>query len=534
MHKILSFTVMFVLGYQKYATDQVVYSTSSISETQINAGGNVSAGNTTIQNNFYIKEAKMNVSTDSSHPINTSSPRNSSSEAKEVQDYHPFLNRIVELQGKYENLLNVPSNKNVVALLGRTGSGKSTIANFLSGKKMRSNHDNDFELENAADQTAFPIGHSGISETQYPKTSSIAGDLVLFDLPGFDRTGENTAEHFMDALFIKEIFLKASSVRILLVINENEIIAGRGQEFKSFFERLGNVFESDLTALKQSTLLLINRWTKKTTEPKKFCSSKLSGHIPSISDWFENGEFVVSTAADLQNQDDIAVCKNHILSRVKDMTPIKITNCRMECMYPKNIEEDFSDVLCSLMLNDFILYTQQPEETLSKMKNAFEIFGDTFWDNFANKLKNNISVQFFKTVSEQHYQDCFLEFKKTHEEKVDLLKNKFGAIYDRLKAEKNAEYLALIDKLFDAYEISVQQRLSVREIERQFLEYVSKSTKGLFLENDNASKEILANALINYKMGKIPHLAKRVSEKIPEMPNSSWLSGGSSRERPSR
>ena len=50
-----------------------------------------------------------------------------------------------------QELFNSSKGKHIVAFLGNTGSGKSTIVNFLAGKELITNNNDDIVLRNTED-----------------------------------------------------------------------------------------------------------------------------------------------------------------------------------------------------------------------------------------------------------------------------------------------------------------------------------------------------------------------------------------------
>ncbi len=76
------------------------------------------------------------------------------------------------------NLLESSYQKDIVAVFGATGSGKSTLINFLIGNKLKVVDaikkrcgrlvDGKIDLENPEDSNSFKIGHSSISCTSLP------------------------------------------------------------------------------------------------------------------------------------------------------------------------------------------------------------------------------------------------------------------------------------------------------------------------------------------------------------------------------
>lgn len=77
-----------------------------------------------------------------------------------------------------------PQAKEILFLLGNTGSGKSTTLCFLRGDPMTLNRDGSYSSTNSQDHL---IGHGATSCTFLP-TVEIRSDLILVDFPGFSDT----------------------------------------------------------------------------------------------------------------------------------------------------------------------------------------------------------------------------------------------------------------------------------------------------------------------------------------------------------
>ncbi len=83
-------------------------------------------------------------------------------------------------------ILNSSNNKDIVAFIGKTGAGKSTLINYLSDKELLVDEGN-IILRNPSDPTTMKIGVGYESETFLPQFIN-SHNLLFYDLPGIGET----------------------------------------------------------------------------------------------------------------------------------------------------------------------------------------------------------------------------------------------------------------------------------------------------------------------------------------------------------
>lgn len=102
------------------------------------------------------------------------------------------LNQILNLIKESDKILLESIDKSIV-IIGRTGSGKSTLVNYLVNinnliVEVNENGDHVFALGNISNNIA-KIGHTLTSETSLPnKIINFATNEVFWDCPGFGDT----------------------------------------------------------------------------------------------------------------------------------------------------------------------------------------------------------------------------------------------------------------------------------------------------------------------------------------------------------
>jgi energy-coupling factor transporter ATP-binding protein EcfA2 len=159
--------------------------------------------------------------------------------------------------------------KNVLMVLGLSGTGKSTLVNYLNdiplvgkrftGKGWRV----DLKYENVTLSECFAIGHKTVSKTLYPCFySPKEEDFSYIDNPGF-RDSRGLGVEISTSYFRREILKKVDNIKFLLLISHQSLQI-RGNQFrdsiKCFSDFLG-IFdnEDDIQKLSKSIGLIISR-----------------------------------------------------------------------------------------------------------------------------------------------------------------------------------------------------------------------------------------------------------------------------------
>jgi ribosome biogenesis GTPase A len=183
---------------------------------------------------------------------------------------------------KYNTILNSSKDKNIICFLGQTGSGKSTLINYLArGKEWLTFENDDVILseegkkaleEGRENLTPMEIGIYDKSKTFHPKSIAIeykSKNMLLYDFPGFGDTGASEEElkkgplmmevltgaekDLLNACFIKNILEKAKGVGTVFVAGKGEIEDGRGYYLQNKIKMAGNLMKEssveDLSSL---------------------------------------------------------------------------------------------------------------------------------------------------------------------------------------------------------------------------------------------------------------------------------------------
>ena len=174
-------------------------------------------------------------------------------------------------------ILRVPSmyetraQKNAITVLGMTGTGKSTLVNYLNEiplicyKNEEEKWVLDLKYSNVVLPGGFAIGHSIKSKTHMPAVySPKSKDFSFIDNPGFDDTREMSIE-IANGFFREFVTQQVTYLKFLLLVNYDDV-AKRGLEFRRtmqvFYEFLGVFDEKDErahTRLSESIGIIVTR-----------------------------------------------------------------------------------------------------------------------------------------------------------------------------------------------------------------------------------------------------------------------------------
>ncbi len=138
----------------------------------------------------------------------------------------------------WENLKTV-AGKDIVLVMGNTGSGKSTLINHLIGNKLEEKQNSHGYMRwyrVSGDNAPGPkISEKLSSETLYPQVyrSRMDNDTFFYcDLPGFQDNRSKTTKIWTHVARDLAVKISKEVVSIIIVISDEELAASRGENFK--------------------------------------------------------------------------------------------------------------------------------------------------------------------------------------------------------------------------------------------------------------------------------------------------------------
>jgi energy-coupling factor transporter ATP-binding protein EcfA2 len=194
--------------------------------------------NNIINLNDFIKCAdKYKISIFESEPNVIIEYRKKSANIKNIQSFNSnsFLGNAIYAIEKTASASKKVIGKDIIALIGNTGAGKSTLINYLWGLKMIKNNGR-IEVENSNEEIA-KIGHSkGSSETRITQIYEKTNSYTFVDCGGFlDTRGDDVDIEVVSSL--KFTLEGAKSVKLGICCDCSLLGIDRGVGFTAFLKQ---------------------------------------------------------------------------------------------------------------------------------------------------------------------------------------------------------------------------------------------------------------------------------------------------------
>lgn len=284
--------------------------------------------------------------------------------------------------------------KHIVAFLGNTGAGKSTLINLLAGKKLvRSKDQRSYVLEDDQDGSAMKIGRGGESQTRFPQSIDVnvpgVGELRFFDLPGFNDTN-GSEKNLVNAALTRRVLSEAASVRLMFVVGEDQFTADKSASVRSMFHALKHLFVSG----EQDADSILNQGT--------FVGTKILGVPDDVVDFFlqrtdsqdkaelnaqlnawkrSNRIHLIPHAIMNPNLEDV---KRDMTVFIGESIPLRIVGVNVSALYPPETANDLQRVFEYEMETAFKRKVGEQYKTVSEYDDAIIHWQDheRFWQDF--------------------------------------------------------------------------------------------------------------------------------------------------------
>ncbi len=275
--------------------------------------------------------------------------------------------------------------QHIVAFLGNTGAGKSTLINFLAGKALKvGDYGEDYVLRDSGDTTAMIIGQGGRSETLYPKSIDV-GELRFFDLPGFNDT-DGSERNLVNAAFIRKILLDAESVRFVFVAGQDQFTSDRSASIRKMFQSINRLFvgEEEINFTDNGIFVATKVTCAADRDIIPFLLRKTDSsdkeELQEQLDAWSNNDKIGRMFHPLLGASNEAM-GDEILRRIRNVRPVKVRGVNVSALYPPETKTALERMFSSMMEGALEQKRAAPLETLSQYNEAIREYRDErFWE----------------------------------------------------------------------------------------------------------------------------------------------------------
>ncbi len=352
-------------------------------------------------------------------------------------------------------------DKDIVVFLGNTGAGKSTLVNFMAGKKLQIIGQR-YALEDSSDPKAMPIGTQLFnSETLFPKSIDISDvetipdveiisdvestSLRFFDLPGLNDT-DGSVRNLVNAAFVRHILLEAKTVRFVYVAGEDQFSADRGQSVQKTINALSQLFvtATDPSRPLDSGLFVVS----KEDGLMKDIMNGTDANMPrQIQLWKAKGHIAPMYHSRLNHQ-NTPQHRQDLLRRIVTLTPQKLISINVGGLYPAETRSDIERMYGRMYESAYQKAEADQGQTLTELESTLMLWQqETFWDEFEamyvyhlypsiNVLKD-LTIQSYSRVRNKFIQEQEVSRKKHIEQVQRLMQDK--AVKIEQETRKRAE-----------------------------------------------------------------------------------------------
>jgi ribosome biogenesis GTPase A len=354
-------------------------------------------------------------------------------------DHRTVRKILVEHLETNPDLLNSSKNKDIVVFLGNTGAGKSTLINYISGKRLEVNALNDIVLD-PTEQSTMAIGGGNNSETFLPSYIQV-GSLLLYDLPGFMDT-RGTARSLVNACFIKNIIENANSVKLVFVAGIDQITGDRGESFKTLLTNTKKLIPNSNKPLETFSSLVVTKSHLNRGALSQFIKAKidLSSREFEILEYLLDSQLVEQMARPansvIDDQDRI-----NILNIISNMQHHKIDYIDTGVIYSNNQQSEILKLYDAEIDDIAENYLIKVDELSLLSKWALEEKRDFMMNEFESKVFSSLEasplITLLRPISENFYNVSRSYNKQKLSDRRELLVSQISVmIKDKEKEEE--------------------------------------------------------------------------------------------------
>ncbi len=196
-----------------------------------------------------------------------------------------FIERAVELI----NTVHFPQEKyeEVVIFLGKTGVGKSTLINYLAGRKIKAKWKDTEQSEIVLDMEnpikGIKIGHDHVSSTFFPfPYKDTYNKIVYFDCPGLEDT-RGAVREIINAKLIRDVITNTKKVKFVITVTE------AGLSDRMHIDELISTINSlqsyagDFEKFKDGMLLVVTHSYRAGGDGKAFVRNKINDILDKVT-----------------------------------------------------------------------------------------------------------------------------------------------------------------------------------------------------------------------------------------------------------
>jgi GTP-binding protein EngB required for normal cell division len=352
---------------------------------------------------------------------------------------------------------------NAVVILGQSGSGKSTICNYLMGEALEIYKMSTYYCLKAYSDNE--IGHRIGSLTNKPNLKLNTEGTLFIDCPGFGDTRE-CPQDIKNAYYINRIIKELKNVTIVLVISEHDL-RGKALNLRNVLENVSLIFENSIDKFLNSFCIIYSQIT----------TLHIDDTLAALEE--ENSSSI--------NINIVRYIRRNIQTKVAEFPCASIY--KNNSIYPEEFRKNILQIIRNTSPNCFdkinIILSSRSKYILRNFE--IEYINTLFSEEFISEIIKRFSIQHDKILNElvsnnndykkiidtiKNYSENFVrlfEFNSLQELITNLMK--FDEIYkmEALKEKKYIfEFLKIIheDECFRAniegYFLRIKQRIDTK------------------------------------------------------------------------